>query len=97
MCAWCLARIPESHEHFGFGAKATLDADLSGVEGKFIEIQLVSAGKTVPVGVTTPDSPARKEQGYHFYFIACSEDCCRQLQEAVSEDIQLGRDLGLNK
>jgi hypothetical protein len=29
--------------------------------------------------------------------MACSEDCCRQLQSAVSEDIQLGRDLGLDK
>ena len=61
-----------------------------------IEIQLVSAGKTVPVGVTAPDSPARKQEGYHFYFMTCSEDCCRRLQAAVSEDIQLGRSLGLN-
>jgi hypothetical protein len=96
-CAWCLRTIPEEHERFGFGAKAVSGVDLSGVEGTMIEIQLVSAGKTVPVGVTAPDSPARKETGYHFYFMTCSEDCCRQLQSAVSEDIQMGRDFGLNK
>jgi hypothetical protein len=95
-CAWCLTRIPERHEHFGFGAKAQSDVDLSGVEGQMIEIQLVSAGKTVKVGVTSPDSPARREQGYHFYFVACSEECCKNLQEAVREDIELGRVLGSN-
>lgn len=96
-CAWCLRRIPEEHERFGFGAKAVSGVDLSGVEGTIIEVQLVNAGKTVPVGVTAPDSPARTQEGYHFYFMTCSEDCCRQLQSAVSQDIQLGRDLGLNK
>jgi hypothetical protein len=95
-CAWCLRRIPEEHERFGFGAKAMPGVDLSSVEGTMIEIQLVSAGKTVPVGVTAPDSPARKQEGFHFYFMACSEDCCRRLQAAVSEDIQLGRSLGSN-
>ena len=70
-------------------------ADLSGVEGTMIEIQLVSAGKPVPDGVTAPDSPARKREGVHFYFMTCSEDCCTRLQAAVSEDIQLGRSLGL--
>ena len=61
-----------------------------------IEIQLANAGKTVPVGVTAHDSPARKQEGFHFYFMTCSEDCCRRLQAAVSGDIQLGRSLGLN-
>jgi hypothetical protein len=55
-CAWCLRRIPEEHERFGFGAKAAPNVDLSRVEGTMIEIQLVSVGKTVPVGVTGPDS-----------------------------------------
>jgi hypothetical protein len=96
-CAWCLHRIPEEHERFGFGAKAAPGVDLSGVEGTMIEIQLVSAGKAVPAGVTGSDSPARKQEGFHFYFMTCSEDCCRQLQAAVSEDIQLGRSLGLNQ
>ena len=59
-CAWCLRRIPEEHERSGFGAKAAPGVDLSGVEGTMIEIQLVSAGKTVPVGVTALASPARK-------------------------------------
>jgi hypothetical protein len=94
MCAWCLTEISENDEHFGFGAKAPLDADLSHVEGKWIDIQLVSAGKTVQVGVTTRDSPARREQGYHLYFVACSEDCCKELQDAIREDIELGRVLG---
>src|SRR6266566_7364447 len=44
-CAWCLRTIPEEHERFGFGAKATPGVDLSGVEGTMIEIQLVRAGK----------------------------------------------------
>jgi hypothetical protein len=66
LCAWCLTEISSSDEHFGFGAKAPPDVDLSDVEGKWIDIQLVSAGKTVQVGVTTPDSPARREQGYLF-------------------------------
>jgi hypothetical protein len=79
------------HEHFGFGAKATPNVDLSGFEGKWIDIQLQSARKTVQVGVTTSDSPARREQGYHFYFVACSEECCKELQDAVREDIELGR------
>jgi hypothetical protein len=48
-CAWCRTTIPERHEHFGFGAKATADVDLSEFEGKWIDIQLVSAGKTVQV------------------------------------------------
>ena len=93
-CAWCLTIIRETHEHFGFGAKASPDVDLSEFEGKWIDIQLVSAGKRVQVGVTTPDSPARREQGYHFYFVACSEECCKELQDAVREDIELGRVLG---
>jgi len=88
---------PRSIERFGFGAKAAPNVDLSRVEGTMIEIQLVSAEKTVPVGVTGPDSPARKQQGFHFYFMTCSEDCCRQLQAAVSEDILLGHALGLNE
>ena len=96
-CAWCLRRIPEEHERFGFGAKALPGTDLSGIEGAMIEIQIVSTGRTVPVGVTAPDSPARKQEGFHFYFMTCSEECCRQLQSAVSEDVQLGRDLGVNK
>jgi hypothetical protein len=96
-CAWCLKRIHKEHERFGFGAKATPGVDLAGVEGTMIEIQLVSVGKTVPVGVPARDSPARKQTGYHFYFMVCSEDCCRQLQAAVGEDIELGRDLGLNE
>lgn len=96
-CAWCRKRVPEQHERFGFGAKALAGVDLSGVEGTMIEIQLASARKTVPVGVTGPDSPARKQQGFHLYFMTCSEECCRQLQAAVSEDIQMGRSLGLNE
>jgi hypothetical protein len=95
-CAWCLTIIPERHEHFGFGAKAAPDVDLSEVEGKWIDIQLVSVGKTVRVGVTTPDSPARREHGYHFYFVACSEHCCKELRDAVREDVELERDVGLN-
>jgi hypothetical protein len=94
VCAWCLTEISASAEHFGVGAKAPPDVDLSDVEGKWIDIQLVSAGKTVQVGVTTPDSPARREQGYQFCFVACSEDCCKELQAAVKEDIELGRVLG---
>ena len=94
MCAWCLTEISASDEHFGFGAKAPPAVDLSDVEGKWIDIQLVSAGKTVQVGVTTPDSPARREQGYQFYFVACSEDCCKELEDAVRNDIELGRVLG---
>jgi hypothetical protein len=27
-CAWCLRRIPEEHERFGFGAKALPDDDI---------------------------------------------------------------------
>ena len=96
-CAWCLRMIPEEHERFGFGAKDVAGVDLSGVEGTMIQIQLVSAGKTVPVGVTGLDSPARTQEGFHFYFMTCSEDCCRQLETAVSEDTQLGRSLGLNE
>jgi hypothetical protein len=52
---YSLTRIPERHEHFGFGAKATLHVDLSEVEGKPINIQLVSVG-TLQVGSPTPDS-----------------------------------------
>ena len=63
-CAWCLRTIPEEHERFGFGAKAAPGVDLSRIEGTMIEIQLVSAGKTVPVGVTGLDSPARKQTGF---------------------------------
>src|SRR6266487_1217980 len=90
MCAWCPTEISGSDEHFGFGAKAPPDVDLSDVEGKWMDIQLVSAWKTVQVGVTTPDSPARREQGYQFYFVACSEDCCKELKDAVRKDIELG-------
>jgi hypothetical protein len=95
-CAWCLTRIPESNEHFGFGAKAPPDVDLSDAEGKWIDIQLVSVGKTVQVGVTTRDSPARRDQGYHLYFVTCSENCCKELQDAVRQDIEIGQVLGMN-
>ena len=76
----------KSRRFLGFGAKAAAGVDLS-VEGTMIEIQLVSAEKTVPVGVSAPGSPARKQEGFHFYFMTCSEDSCRRLQAAVSEDI----------
>jgi len=49
--------------------------------GTMIEIQLVSARKTVPVGVTGRDSPAGKQQGFHFYFMTAVRivaDNCRQ-------------------
>src|SRR5215467_6987210 len=91
ICAWCLTELSEFQEHFGFGAKAPPDVDLSELEGTWIDIQLVSAGRTVQMGVTTRDSPARTQLGYQLFFVACSEDCCKQLQDALKDDIKIGR------
>jgi hypothetical protein len=63
-------------------------AELCGAQLHDLRLQMLECRGRLPL--------ARKQEGFHFYFMTCSEDCCRRLQAAVSEYIQLGRSLGLN-
>jgi hypothetical protein len=87
-CAWCHRRIPEDQECFGAGARVRPEARelLAENEGTMIPMSLKN-GREVIVMVPTADSEARKA-GNDVYFQACSEDCCRQLTEALRDELE---------
>jgi hypothetical protein len=92
-CGWCGKTIPEETEVFGSGAKARPDIDLSAQEGQIIEIVLTQSPKQVLVAVATRDSEAKK-LGNDLMFMTCSEQCGRDLKEAMEQEIEIGNRLG---
>lgn len=87
-CAWCHRRIPEDQECFGAGARVRPEAKnlLAGHEGNLLPIEL-SDGRQVIVVVPTADSEARAA-GHDVYFQACSEQCCRELSNALRSELE---------
>jgi hypothetical protein len=88
-CGWCGKTIPPNTPVFGGGGKARPGIDLSDVAGQVIPLRLLTAGKDVLVGISAPDSEARRD-GSDFVYMACSEICARQLRDAFQADIELG-------
>ena len=86
-CAWCHRRIPEDQECFGAGARVNSEARelLADKEGTLFPMPLTN-GREVIVVVPAADSEARKA-GNDVYFQACSEDCCRQLTQALRDEL----------
>jgi hypothetical protein len=86
-CAWCHQRIPEDHECFGSGLRVRPErrAEIVHHEGRAVPLQLAT-GREIIVMVTTPDSKARAA-GDDLYIQTCSEECSRQIDAAVREEI----------
>ena len=89
ICAWCRTAIPEDHEVFGFGAKAKPGIDLKPHQGGIIEVPFGTVGRTIPMIVPGPGSAAEQE-GFHFYFMTCSEMCAKELRVAVQQEVNVG-------
>ena len=87
-CGWCGDEIPEETELFGVSGKARDDFDISGLEGKLIDVFLTRRDRTVQALVVTKDSPAKKE-GKDLLFVACSESCAEALRHNVGKEIEL--------
>jgi len=88
-CAWCGKHIPDYTSVYGLSGMGREGLDLSEYEGRAIEIMIVARDKRVTMMVTSADSEAKRD-GKDFMFMACSEDCAREMQEALEEDIFLG-------
>jgi hypothetical protein len=86
-CAWCHQRIRHDHERFGSGLRVRPErrAEIAPHEGRAVPLQLAT-GREIIVMVTRPDSKARAA-GDDLYLQTCSEDCSRQIDAAVREEI----------
>src|SRR6266516_1032624 len=78
-CGWCGKSIGEDDPVIAVGGRVHTGIDLSLVEGKVIELRFDVPGKTILAAVTGFDSPAKSE-GKDIIFMACSDDCGRQVQ-----------------
>lgn len=87
-CAWCTLLIPKEAEIFGFGARANQSLNLIDQEGKFVSITLSLTNKTTVAFVLPEDSPARGA-GNYLYFIACSQECAKQLKDALEFELDV--------
>ena len=61
---------------------------LSGHEGSLLPM-LLSSGREVIVAVPALESEAR-EAGHDVYFQTCSEQCCRELSNALRAELSAG-------
>jgi hypothetical protein len=95
LCAWCGSPISDDREVFGFGAKARPGASLGRHAGDIIEVLLVTDGRTVPMIVVKPGSPAARE-GFDFFFMTCGSTCATALKGALAQDVELGNRLVLS-
>jgi len=87
-CGWCGDYIDDDTELFGIGAKARPDIDITGLEGKVIDIFLTRRDRNVQALVVTKDSPAKKD-GKDLLFVACSESCIEALKQGVGKELAL--------
>jgi len=71
------------------GGRVHEGIDLSPVGGKVIELTFDIAGKTILAAVSAFDSPAKAE-GKDIIFMACSDDCGRQVQAAFTDELAHG-------
>jgi hypothetical protein len=88
-CGWCGKGIGEDEPVFAVGGRVHEGIDLSLVEGKIIELSFDIAGKTILAAVAGFDSPAKAE-GKDVLFMACSDDCGRQVQAAFADELAHG-------
>src|SRR5882724_4777484 len=86
-CSWCHRRLLEDEECFGAGARVGPEAKglLANNEGKLLTMQL-GTGREIIVMVPTAASEARAA-GHDVYFQTCSEECCRDLREALRAEL----------
>ena len=87
-CGWCGDEIPDDTEVFSIGAKAIPGLDLSGLEGKVIDIALLRKDRNVQGLVVTGDSPAKKD-GKDLLFVTCSESCAEALTQGLEREMEL--------
>lgn len=80
-CAWCGDAIQDDN-YYGFGAKASLDIDLEDRAGQFVSLNLSLMEKTVIALVPTALG-APELEGHDLIFITCSEECARDLKDAL--------------
>src|SRR5437899_12671694 len=88
-CGWCGKSIGDDDPVMAVGGRVHERIDLSLVEGKVIELTFDIAGKTVLAAVSAFDSPAKAE-GKDIIFMACSDDCGRQVQAAFADELTHG-------
>ncbi len=86
-CAWCSVHIPEDHEVFGISIALKPEGLREVKPGTVEPMLLYKAGKRVPMMIVTDDSPA-KQAGKDAFFQLCSEDCARNLQTAMREEME---------
>ena len=84
-CAWCQKNIPDNIEVFGMGAKIRQGINLKQKEGQFLKLSLMD-DRTIHAFVATDGSKA-KENGYDLMFMACSEECAKDMRNALQEGI----------
>jgi len=89
VCAWCGSRIRDDQEVSGVGAKGRPGGGLERHAGDIIDILLVTVGKTVPMIVVKPGSPAARD-GFDFYFMTCGAGCATALKGALEQDARFG-------
>ena len=80
-CTWCENPIQDD-EYYGFGAKASQDIDLENRAGQFVSLNLSLIDKTV-IALVPSKLGAPELQGHDLIFITCSEECAKQLKDAL--------------
>ena len=89
-CSWCHRRLREDQESFGAGARVGPEGKgiLANNEGKLLTMKL-GTGREIIVMVPTAASEARAA-GHDVYFQTCSEECCRDLTDALRAELSGG-------
>lgn len=80
-CAWCGNPIQDD-DYYGFGAKASQDIDLEERAGQFVSLNLSLMKKTV-IALVPSELGAPVLEGHDLFFITCSEECARDLKDAL--------------
>jgi hypothetical protein len=81
-CAWCNRQLSAEEETYGFGARSNPNLVLRNSEGEFVTLKLSLTEKTIIALVAPEESPA-KEAGYDLLFLTCSEQCAKELKDAL--------------
>lgn len=85
-CGWCGDEIADDTELFGIKGKAVPGLDLSGLEGKLIDVFLTKRARNVQAMVVAFDSPAKKE-GIDMVYPACGESCAEALRQGLEAEL----------
>lgn len=90
-CAWCNQRLSADQETYGFGAKSNPNLELQNNEGEFVTLKLSLTDKIIIAFVVPEDSPV-KYAGYDLLFFTCSEQCAKELKDALELEIDVFSD-----